>query len=101
MRFDANGAAAVKRDSRDIKLLPMHHMLLPQDKVHYLQVSRELAGAAPQPTSFSVSLPRLCVLLTLFSEKVSATRLLFCLFKSSITCLLLCFPGPYLPENVT
>lgn len=39
MRFDANGAAAVKRDSRDIKLLPMHHMLLPQDKVHYLQVS--------------------------------------------------------------
>ncbi|NWQ95244.1 GP162 protein, partial [Burhinus bistriatus] len=38
VRFDANGAAAVKRDSRDIKLLPMHHMLLPQDKVHYLQV---------------------------------------------------------------
>lgn len=28
----------MKRDSRDIKLLPMHHMLLPQDKVHYLQV---------------------------------------------------------------
>lgn len=100
MRFDANGAAAVKRDPRDIKLLPMHHMLLPQDKVHYLQVSRELAGAAPQPTYFSVSLPRLCVLLT-FSEKGSATLLLFCLFKSFITCLLLCFPGPYLPENVT
>lgn len=39
VRFDANGAAAVRRDSRDIKLLPMHHMLLPQDKVHYLQVS--------------------------------------------------------------
>ncbi|KAM7032378.1 putative G-protein coupled receptor 162 [Passerculus sandwichensis] len=38
VRFDANGAAAAKRDSRDIKLLPMHHMLLPQDKVHYLQV---------------------------------------------------------------
>ncbi|KFQ37021.1 putative G-protein coupled receptor 162, partial [Merops nubicus] len=38
VRFDANGAAAVKQDSRDIKLLPMHHMLLPQDKVHYLQV---------------------------------------------------------------
>lgn len=77
MRFDANGAAAAKRDSRDIKLLPMHHMLLPQDKVHYLQVSRELAGAAPQPTSFFVSFSRLCVLLTLFSEKTSATPFLF------------------------
>lgn len=29
----------MKRDPREAKLLPMHHMLLPQDKVHYLQVS--------------------------------------------------------------
>ncbi|CAM4433207.1 probable G-protein coupled receptor 162 isoform X2 [Lepidochelys kempii] len=38
VRFDANGAAAVKRDPRDVKLLPMSHMLLPHDRVHYLQV---------------------------------------------------------------
>ncbi|XP_067402007.1 probable G-protein coupled receptor 162 [Emydura macquarii macquarii] len=38
VRFDANGAAAVKRDPRDVKLLPMNHMLLPHDRVHYLQV---------------------------------------------------------------
>ncbi|XP_048359076.1 probable G-protein coupled receptor 162 [Sphaerodactylus townsendi] len=38
VRFDANGAAAIKRDSRDTKLLPVHHMLLPHDRVHYLQV---------------------------------------------------------------
>lgn len=56
MRFDANGAAAAKRDSRDIKLLPMHHMLLPQDKVHYLQVSRKLVGQPHNPLpSLSVS----------------------------------------------
>ncbi|XP_066470235.1 probable G-protein coupled receptor 162 [Tiliqua scincoides] len=35
VRFDANGAAAIKRDP---KLLPVHHMLLPHDRVHYLQV---------------------------------------------------------------
>lgn len=55
MRFDANGAAAAKRDSRDIKLLPMHHMLLPQEKVHYLQVSRKLAGQPHNPLPSSVS----------------------------------------------
>ncbi|XP_054858845.1 probable G-protein coupled receptor 162 [Eublepharis macularius] len=38
VRFDANGAAAIKRDPRDAKLLPVHHMLLPHDRVHYLQV---------------------------------------------------------------
>ncbi|XP_044305699.1 probable G-protein coupled receptor 162 [Varanus komodoensis] len=38
VRFDANGAAALKRDPRDAKLLPVHHMLLPHDRVHYLQV---------------------------------------------------------------
>ncbi|XP_062985032.1 probable G-protein coupled receptor 162 isoform X2 [Elgaria multicarinata webbii] len=38
VRFDANGAAAMKRDPRDAKLLPVHHMLLPHDRVHYLQV---------------------------------------------------------------
>ncbi|XP_028567916.2 putative G-protein coupled receptor 162 [Podarcis muralis] len=38
VRFDANGAASMKRDPRDAKLLPVHHMLLPHDRVHYLQV---------------------------------------------------------------
>ncbi|XP_015274277.1 PREDICTED: probable G-protein coupled receptor 162 [Gekko japonicus] len=38
VRFDANGAAAIKRDPRDAKLLPVHHLLLPHDRVHYLQV---------------------------------------------------------------
>ncbi|KAH0628560.1 hypothetical protein JD844_009897 [Phrynosoma platyrhinos] len=38
LRFDANGAATIKRDPRDPKLLPVHHMLLPHDRVHYLQV---------------------------------------------------------------
>ncbi|XP_020659804.3 putative G-protein coupled receptor 162 [Pogona vitticeps] len=38
VRFDANGAAAMKRNPRDAKLLPVHHMLLPHDRVHYLQV---------------------------------------------------------------
>ncbi|XP_053146779.1 probable G-protein coupled receptor 162 [Hemicordylus capensis] len=38
VRFDANGAALIKRDPRDAKLLPVHHMLLPHDRVHYLQV---------------------------------------------------------------
>ncbi|KAF2981667.1 hypothetical protein EK904_001130 [Melospiza melodia maxima] len=51
VRFDANGAAAAKRDSRDIKLLPMHHMLLPQDKVHYLQFLE--GGLLPRGSSSS------------------------------------------------
>ncbi|XP_070598121.1 probable G-protein coupled receptor 162 [Erythrolamprus reginae] len=38
VRFNANGATAMKQDPRDAKLLPVHHMLLPHDRVHYLQV---------------------------------------------------------------
>ncbi|XP_060618592.1 probable G-protein coupled receptor 162 isoform X2 [Anolis sagrei] len=49
VRFDANGAAALKRDPRDAKLLPVHHMLLPHDRVHYLQWSSsdDIRVAAP------------------------------------------------------
>lgn len=39
VRFDANGAASMKRDPRDAKLLPVRHLLMPHDRVHYLQVA--------------------------------------------------------------
>lgn len=102
MRFDANGAAAVKRDSRDIKLLPMHHMLLPQDKVHYLQVSCRLSGQPHDPPP-SLSVSRMFVFCGLFSlgrPQVLPFRSASSPSLPSITCLLLHFPGPYLPENV-